>query len=249
MQPNVTENTVQATNPQEQLEEKIVQPAVQVQENKEEIEDINWKKFREARKKEREEKEAAERRLQDKEKEAEALKAAMEAILAKQPPPPAYGNEFGYQEEETEDQRIQKKVDAALAARENQYRTEAAEREAREYPQKLKQTYPDYDTVVNQETLEYLEYHYPEVARPLERLPNGYDKWSDIYRAVRKFVPNIENARKDANRAEANFNKPKSMSSTPQTPIPTGAGSAILSKEKRASNWERMQKALRGVSS
>ena len=223
---------------------KVDQPEGEIKE------DPNWRAFREARKKDRIEKEAAEKKAAEKEAEVAALKAAMEAAFSTRNVVPNhqqvdYGN---YGQEETEDERIQKKIDAALAAREEQYRRESAQREAQEYPQRLQSTYSDYSQVVSQENLDYLDYHYPEVSGPLSRLPNDYAKWSDIYKAVKKFVPNHANAKKDSARAEANFNKPKSMSSMGTTQSPTQQNSNILTDQQKQQNWERMQRLLKGVS-
>jgi|ERR1700690_558574 len=214
-----------------------------------ETEDPNWKAFREARKKDRAEKEEAQRRLAEKEAEASALKAAMEAAFSKSPVSNQQQNNNYYQEnEESEDARIEKKVQAAIAAKEQQYERERIEREQREYPQRLVKSYPDFNNVISQENLDYLDYHYPEISRPLNRLHDGYDKWSDIYHAIKKLIPNQGSAKKEAARADANFNKPKSISSPALTQ--TGGesyGSAKLSEERKKANWERMQKMLRSV--
>ena len=207
-------------------------------------EDPNWRAFREARKKDRQEKEAAERRAAEKEAEAAALKAAMEAAFAKSTPQQP---QYGYEPEETEDDRIEKKVQAALAAREAAYERERVQREKQEYPERLRQSYPDFSQIVSTENLDYLEYHYPEVAGPLRRLPDDYHKWADIYRAVKKFVPNNTTAKKDAARADANSTKTRSMSSTGVTQPGEAMTSARLTEERRASNWERMQRTLKGL--
>ena len=214
-------------------------------------EDPNWRAFRDARKKDRIEREAAEKRAAEKEAEVAALKAAMEAAFSKSAPSPqAYQQYYGTntEVEETEDQRIEKKVAAALANREMQYLKDAEAREMQEYPNRLKQTYPDFNQAVSQENLDYLDYHYPEVSRPLQRLKEGYEKWSDIYLAVKKFVPNHSNMKKDLARAEANALKPKSMSATGMTQTQP-QGSHILSEDRKASNWARMQASLKGISS
>jgi hypothetical protein len=217
-------------------------------------EDVNWKAFREARKKDRQEREAAERKAADKEAEVAALKAAMEAAFSKSAPSPqAYQQYYGMQQsydppEETEDSRIEKKVNALLASREEKARQEQAEREYREYPTKLKRDYPDIHDVCSQENLDYLDYHYPELSRPLQRLPEGYDKWSDIYHAVKKFIPNHATSKKDSLRADINMQKPKSISS--MTPSPSGTGGTESWKEqeeRRAANWARMQRTLKQV--
>jgi len=209
------------------------------------VEDPNWRAFREARKKDRAEKEAAERRAAEKEAEVAALKAAMEAAFAKSAPQQHQQQNEYY--EETEDERIEKKVQAILSAREEAAAKERKQIEAQEYPIKLQQAYPDFNSVVSTDHLDYLEYHYPEIASPLKRLPDDFNKWADIYRAVKKFVPNLSNARRDESKANENFNKPRSMSSTTVTQPTDSPGNMRLSDERKAANWERMQKLLRGV--
>ncbi len=239
-QPNSEEQSNQ-TSPQENI-------TVSTPDN-EDVAERNWKAFREARKKERAEKEAIERRLAEqaaraaeKEAEAAALKAAMEAAFNK-----SSGNHMSYPDEETDDERIEKRVHAILAAREAEEEKKRAQREAQEYPQRLQSTYNDFSEVVNTENLDYLEYHYPEVAGPLKRLNDGYEKWSDIYRAVKKFVPNHASSKKDAVRAEQNSNKPKSISSPGLSQTQAGLGPTHLTDEKKAANWQRMQRALKGI--
>ena len=224
------------------------------QENKPETEpteDPNWRAFREARKKDRAEKEAAEKKAKEKEAEVAALKAAMEAAFSKSAPSPqAYQQYYGMNAQEPElsdEEKIEKLVEAKLEQREAAAERQKLEREQREYPNRLAQTYPDFHSVIAQENLDYLDYHYPEVSRPLQRLQDGFDKWSDIYKAVKKFVPNTTTSRREAAKAEANFNKPKSISSTGVTQPGEAIGSARLTEEKRAANWERMQKILKGV--
>lgn len=256
MIPGTSENTAAAPLAQEKTEETVVQPKVdpnQIQqqtENKatEPPEDPNWRAFREARKKDRAEKEAAERRASEKEAEAAALKAAMEAAFARSPAPQQQQqHEYGYQQEESEDERIEKKVQAAIAQREAAADRARQEREQQEYPTRLTQSYPDFNNVISSENLDYLEYHYPEVARPLKRQQDGFEKWSDIYHAVRKFVPNATTARKEAAKAEANYAKPKSMSS-PGLAQNNELNGTRLTEDKKAANWARMQQVLKGVS-
>ena len=228
------------------------QQAVEGKTPEESKEDPNWRAFREARKKDRLDREAAERRAAEKEAEVAALKAAMEAAFAKGTPVSqktgyeGYTNYEGQQQEESEDERIEKKVQKAIAEREAMAERIRQQREQQEYPQRLQQSYPDFNAVISPENLDYLEYHYPEVARPLKRLGDGFDKWADIYMAIKKFVPNHSTARKESAKADANFNKPKSMSSvgTTQDGKPQGGK---LTEDQKAANWARMQKLLKGV--
>ncbi len=211
-------------------------------------EDPNWRAFREARKKDREERIAAEKRANEKEAEAAALKAAMEAAFSKSAPPvDAYQQYYG-QPEETDDEKIEKKVNAILASREEQARKAAYEREKQEYPNRLVKDFPDFNHVIAQENLDYMDYHYPEVSRPLQRLQDGYEKWSDIYHAVKKFVPNNTTARKEAAKAESNQMKPKSISTSTMTNSGEPVRNSIQEVEqRRADNWARMQRILKGV--
>lgn len=212
----------------------------------EKSEDPNWRAFREARKQDRIQREAAERRAAEKEAEAAALKAAMEAAFSKQSPAtPQYERD---EEGETEDERIEKKVQAALAAREAEFESNRQQQEQREYPKKLRRDFPDFDQYVNAETLDYFEYHYPEIAEPLKRHSDSYEKWSDIYRAVKRFIPNAGSAaQKEAQKAAQNLQKPKSISSAGVSAPGEATGSARLSEERKQANWERMQKLLKSV--
>lgn len=213
----------------------------------------NWKAFREARKKDRAEKEAAEKRAAEKEAEAAALKAAMEAAFAKSAPTTQayqqyYGLSQGYDQEETEEQRLERKINEILSLKSQQSAKEQEERERREYPQRLNRDFPDFMQVCSQENLDYLDFHYPELSRPLQRLPEGYEKWHDIYHAVRKFIPNHANAKKEAVLADMNQQKPKSISSI--APSPTGEKGRETWQDleaRRAENWARMQRTLKGI--
>ncbi len=252
-----TETQHEDVNTQSQNETAVPQHDVIVQQNTNEKkdtespEDQNWKAFREARKRDRAEREAAERRAAEKEQEIAALKAAMEAAFSAKssPTPQAYQQYYGMEQpEENEEQRIERKVNELLSKKEEQYRREQAEYEQREYPNRIKRDFPDFAQVCSQENLDYLDFHYPEISRPLQRLGDGYDKWHDTYHAVKKLIPNHSSARKEAMRADINSNKPRSISST--APSPTGdkpRESWQESEARRAENWARMQRIMKGV--
>lgn len=208
-------------------------------------EDPNWRAFREARKKEREERRAAEQKAAEKEAEVAALKAAMEAAFSKQSHQVPNSNQDPV--DETEDGRVKRLVQEEIARREAAYEQERAAREQQEYPQRLVKNYPDFHQVISQENLDYLDFHYPEVSRPLQRLGDGFDKWSDIYQAIKKFVPNNSTAKKESAKADVNFSKPKSISSTGITQPGEVKSAHILSEERKAANWARMQATMKGV--
>ncbi len=253
---NVSQGTPEQTNVQEKVLSTLSQPqpdansTEQSFDNKKtEIEgDENFKAFREARKKDRAEREAAEKRAADKEAEVAALKAAMEAAFAKGSPAPQQQQyDYQYQQEETEEDRIKRLVEDQISKRDAILARERAEREQREYPDRLVRSYPDFNNTITPENLDYLEFHHPEVARPLKRLGDDYDKWSDVYHAIKKFVPNATNAKRESARADANFNKPRSMSNTGLTQDTQAPVSTRLSEERRAENWARMQRISKGV--
>jgi hypothetical protein len=256
---NISENKTETVLPQDKVETNLDSQKVELKKeqskpennSKSEIgDDPNWKAFREARKKDRAEREAAEKRAQEKEAEAAALRAAMEAAFSKQPIP-VPNNQYSdhYSQEETEEEKIDKRVNAAIAAREAQAAKERLERERIEYPQRLSQTYPDFNYIISQDNLDYLDYHFPEVSRPLQRLPDGFDKWSDIYHAIKKFIPNNKESKKDAVKADANAMKPKSISSMGITQ--PGEGRAIPNmidiEAKRAARYAEMKRIINGI--
>jgi hypothetical protein len=213
-------------------------PPIKTEENQ-----ANWKAFREQREADRKARQESEKRAAEKHAEAEALKAALEALTNK--PAQQYHQDAG-DIEESEEQRIDRRVKTIIDQREREQDKIRAEKERQEYPNRLNQVYPDFGKTVSAENLDYLDYHYPEVSRPLQRLPDDFDKWSDIYNAVKKFVPQV-NSQKETMKAEKNLQKPGSISQAGTT---TGTGqmpSAILTEERKQSNYERMMRTMKGI--
>jgi hypothetical protein len=241
------ENSQEDTLKQVQIDPSVDPNLTQQSQDKQN--DENFKAFREGRKKDRLEREAAEKRAAEKEAEAAALKAALEATFSAKSITPSAYQQHQYVEltEENEDQKIEKKVNAIIAQREAIAERTRMEREMQEYPTRLARDLPDFHHVISQENRDYLDYHYPEIARPLGRLQDGYDKWHDIYHAIKKLVPNNTTAKKELAKADINQNKPRSISS-PTLAQPSPPTSAhILSEERKAANWARMQASLKGV--
>lgn len=247
----------QAVQPEHKEEAKIIQqqpqPAadVVVEAKKEEGPPIkseenqaNWKAFREQRDKERRDKIEAERIAAQKAAEAEALKQAMEALMAR-PNSGRYVEAQGEVFEESEDERIEKKIQAAIKKDREAFLQEQQERERREAPQRIMQMHPDFNQVVTTENCDYVDYHYPEITAAFKYMPDGIEKWSAMYKAIKRFIPNSD-SRKDAVRADKNMQKPGSASTTAAaqgTP-----GTAVLTEDRRRANWERMTKTMKGVS-
>ena len=225
-----------------QLQEAVVPPQSTITEE-ETPEKINWRKFREAREKERKEKIEIEKRAAEKEREVTALKAAMEAIVNKS----SNNRQTEEYVEESEDQRINRLVEESIEKRVRQDQIEHEKREQQEFPNRLTRDFKDFNQVCSVENLDYLEYHYPEVADVFKELPEGYGKWSKVYNAVKKFVPNLD-SKKDAAKAEKNFMKPQSMSASGKTTTGDSAPQSLDDKRK-SDNWKRMQSVMRGGSS
>ena len=207
-------------------------------------EQINWRKFREVREQERKAAQEQERIATQKTAEAEALKAAMEALLNKQTPMQNNQQSYSSPQDMSEDQRIDALIDARFKQRIQQEHQERMRRDQEEAPLRLKREYRDYDQVCSQDNLDYVAYHYPEVANAFTGRPDGYDKWVDIYKAVKRFVPNQDSV-KDASRADKNFNKPQSMA-LPGVSQTGDTAPQTLDAKRRSDNWERMQRVMRG---
>jgi hypothetical protein len=233
----VKNNNVQDTNISQPVQEQPIESQ----------NEINWKKFREEREIER--KRAAElaQVAKQKEAEAEALKMALESVLNKQQPNYQQQQQNDDYYEESDEQKIEKKVNELLARREQEAERKRQEEEAISFPTKLKNVHADFDQVCSSSNLDYLEYHHPELAKSLGRLPQSFEKWNDIYNAIKRYVPNLD-SRKEIAKAEANFNKPQSISSPGLTQSGNAMPSQKLDDKRKAENYARMQKVIRGLS-
>lgn len=224
---------------------EVSKEAVQAEETPQ---DRDWKKWKENRKKERDEAAKIAEAKVKAENEASALRAALESLVNSpnnQSRNENYNNQSNYNEE-TEDQRIERRVNEALAKREQELEKQRQQREIQEYPTKIKNVYPDFNQICTQENLDYLEFHHPELAKSLSKTPESFEKWADIYNAVKRYIPNPQSS-SDSKRADKNLQKPQSFQNTGLTPASTQS-SARLDESRRAENWARMQKTLKGLS-
>jgi hypothetical protein len=235
------ENEVKIQEPVDQQAEVKEAPTSTAAPTEDTPEQINWRKFREAREKERKEKVEAEKRAAEKEAEVAALKSAMEALVNK---PEPINRQINEDPEEVERERIERLIATSLEKERRRNQEENLKREQAEFPQRLASEFHDFHQVCNSENLDYLEYHYPEVAEAYKELPDGYSKWAKIYKAVKRFVPNID-SRKEQAKAEKNFMKPQAISVSGKTQIGDTAPQSLDDKRK-ADNWARMQKVMRG---
>ncbi|MDC7243641.1 MAG: hypothetical protein PQJ44_06870 [Sphaerochaetaceae bacterium] len=208
-------------------------------ENTEAPEERNWKAFREERKRDREARLKAEQEAERRKKEAEALKQAMDAILDKK----TTGSHEEYHEQSLSDQdKIRIEMEKLLDERDKRNEQRRIEEERREMPRRLRQEYPDFDNVVTEENLDYLDYKYPHIAKAYYHMPDSPEKWAAVYKAVKQFVPTSE---KDNKKAEQNMNKPRSMASGIAN---SGDSPPVkLDDARKQANWERMQSIVKTV--
>lgn len=236
-------NPVQAVAEQPQVNSL----ATQAEENPQ---DRDWRKWRENRQKEREEAQRVDAARQKAEQEAQVLRQALEAVVNKpvsnrssQYESSVYDNDV----EESEEARIDRRVMEALNKKEKEYERQRQEREAVEYPQKLRSTFKDFEQVCTSENLDYLEFHHPELAKSLATRNQSFDKWADIYSAIKRYIPNPDSSR-DAKKADKNLQKPQSLSHSVLNTGGSQMSSARLTEDRQKANWERMQRTLKGLS-
>ena len=215
----------------------------------EEEQERNWRQFRERRKQERQQAEEAARVAQQKAEEAEALKKALEALVDKpQKKKKAASYEDYYDDEESEEQEeesMEKKLEKMLDERDRKRNEDAQRQELAQLPQRLARDFKDFDRICTQENLDYFEYHYPEVASAYKYMPDGYEKWASVYKAINRFMPEVKN--KSAQRlATENLSKPKSPSAPGAEQTSDGAP-MYLDEQRRQANWKRMQKVMKGI--
>ena len=223
-------------------EVKVAEPIVNAQE--ETPQDINWKNFREQRAAERKQADDARKEAEASKKQAEALKAAMEALLSKNQP--VHNNQADYgADNETEEQRIEKLIEAKWEKKQREQEQKALEREQAEIPLKMKQIHVDFDDVCSQENIDYLEHHHPEIYRAFKAAPDSLQKYGDAYKVIKKLIPNY-NSKQDSNKAEKNFGKPQSMSSPGVTQTGDHAPGRILDEKQKAANHARMMRFIKG---
>ncbi len=218
----------------------IETPVVTSSAEEETPQQIDWRKFKAARAEERKAKELAERESAAKSKEVEALKAAMEAIVNRPSAPQGY-----IQQDQPEEDVIQQKIDAALAKERARVEEDRKQREQKEYPQKVLAAHQDFNEVVTAENMDYLEFHHPEIATAIKYMPEGFDKWSTIYKAIKKHIPNNSTSAKEQKKAEKNMNKPQSMAAGL-----SGTGDSaprILDQAAKDANWQRMNRVMKGL--
>lgn len=236
-----SETTQNITENKENTQVSPVAASIPSPEPAETLEQINWKKFRQAREEDRKRADAAEKEAAQRKAEAEALKAALEAVVNK----PSSPSSASIPEEEEDAVRVRRLVAEAIQERERKSEEERKRKEQEELPSRLASTFTDFEKVCSAENLDYLEYHHPEVAKSLRLRNNDFEKWADVYKAVKRYIPNPQSKQEEA-KIQKNTLKPQSMSVSGVTS--TGDVPPRESNEKRREeNWARMQRVMKGI--
>lgn len=187
----------------------------------------NWKRFRE---KQAQDRATSKEALEKAEREASLLKKAVADLVNKAPDS---GDNFDTGEEETEDQRIDRKAKAAFEKLEHQ-----------NFPTQLRQAFPDFDEVCSPENMDYLTFHDPEYAKAVRHMPDGFEKWASVHAKIKEKLPNV-NAAKEKTMMQANSSKPQSPSAPGVGNLGAEASLRFLSEDRKAENWKRMQQNMK----
>lgn len=238
------EVTQEIKNNQPKAEEKPPEAPAEVKEEAPKSAQ-DWNRFREARAIDRKRAEESAAKAAEREAEVSALRAALEASLNKPQPQNQYQPSYD-QQEETQEQLIARHVAQALKTKEAEEEKRRHERETQEYPQRLRQTFPDFQNTIADENLDYLEFHHPELAKSLSRQPQSFEKWADIYNAVKRYVP-MNVSKKEIAKADKNLLKPQSMSAASMSTGGTAVPSHKLDEARKMANWERMQREMKSL--
>ena len=244
------EKTEQAQTQVPPVENKAAAPTEPQPNIKSEENQANWKTFREKQAAERKAREDAEKRFEEEKQRAEAYRIALEASVNK-PSNNRQTNDYGSDPtEEIEEQRIERKFHQLLKKQREEDEKARIEKERLEIPKKLTAVYPDFDKVFNDENLDYLKFHYPEVASTFDYLPQTFESYANVYKTLKRFIPNNQEAKQDAQKVEKNLAKPGSISSTGNTHSGNAmgqGGSVRLSEARMAENWSRMQARIKSL--
>lgn len=236
-----------------ELEQKVSDQAAASQSNSAppeagepaDVQQVNWRQFRQQREKERKEKEESDRRAREereraaqKEAEVAALKAALESVVKPR-------SEESEPTEKTQEQLIDEKVERALEKERQKNAQEAQKREAAELPNRLAQTFSDFNQVVTDENVDYLKFHNPEIWAGYKNALENYETYAGLYKAIKKHVP-VADAKKESAKIEKNLSKPQSPS---QAGMAVGSDQAPhrLDDQKKQANWLRMRKAMKNL--
>ena len=232
--------------PTEDIEEPVDQHDIQdkqEEQKKESDEDRNWKAFLEKRKEETKafeaEKEKNRQLEADRvrwEKEKEIMKEAFVAAVEKKEP-------AAFPDDEDEEKRFNERFEKKFQEREStRIKKDQDERLQREMVE-IKNQMPDLVEVCSQDNIAYLEYYHPEIAIPLGKMPDGFEKTKLAYQAIKKHV---KMATKEKEKIEQNIAKPKSVHSNFSNETQKEESSGHMSDKRKDQVYQKMQRLISG---
>lgn len=115
----------------------------------------------------------------------------------------------------------------------------------------IKSKYPDYDNVVNNETVEILKNKYPEIAKSISQSTDLYSKAVSAYTLMKKLGISPENETLiNKQKIRENNTKPKSTNSISESPLNKAAAFADkrLTDELRDVHFKEMMEAIKNRS-
>ena len=236
------EETITNLDAQEQPKGEIVETKP-IETPQEEVspQERNWRKFREERENDRKKLIEQQKIAKQKEEEAEALKKALEAVVNK----PSQ-QQYEEPKEETEEQRISREVERLLKVKEQERARLEQEKEFAEMPSRLSSNYKDFNEIVTMENLDYLEYHFKEIAEPYRHMPDSYKKWELLYQAIKKHIPDAGKKKHYEELAKKNLSAPQS-SSVATVASKSDTGTHRISEQTKEANWQRMSRVMKGL--
>ena len=232
---------MQETNTSEEIkEEPKAQVETQEVPQEETQEQINWKKFRADNLKNKKAKEEAELRAKEKAEETETLKNALAEVVNKK------SNVQDDGVEEDDNVRIQKEVERILAIKEAERENARKAQELSSLPQKLASAHSDFTAVCSEDNLLYFEYHFADQATAFKYMPDSFEKWDNLYKSIKRVMPDAAKKTHYEAVAEKNLNAPKSHATAAGIPK-TGGTSLGLSDDAKKANWKNMQARMKGL--
>ena len=260
----VKEEVVPVEHPEEH---EVIPEGEEASQEEETPEQINWKKVREQQKIDRErqeqkEKEAQEekRRRAEAEAQAEIFKAALQSAQFDKGAPlsDAEQNQI-IADIEDDDIPMGRDIKGFVAKYvadtiknertkwEKEVQQQQQEKEKQEVPDRLRRTYNDFDDLMTKDNFDYLTYQHPEIAQALGYMPEGYDKWSNTYKMIKKLVPNAVGSSEERRRVEENRVKPQSVPGATGQPAGDVAPGRRLTQAQKQANYERLRALARGI--
>ena len=205
--------------------EEIVQPQepIKAQEQpKDSVNEVNWRNARE--------------KMKFQEAQIQEMREKLEALSVKREP------EESVADEDFATARYTRKEATKIAKQIAQ--EELRKREQETFMDRVLMRYPDFEQVVNPDSLAYLEKEMPEFAETLGSSPDRFKMAVATYKAVKKFKAQDQGAKdaelkKKEEKIDANLSKPLSSASVDKRPL---AQAHKYEESNYPELWKEMQR-------